>query len=82
MLYSSFSSNALVPARIQRLVLLSILLASSDTISWGYDDTLQGQGAGGTDMMIITMPEVAKVMGMKINTNEFAKFAPAWMQRR
>lgn len=57
-------------------VLQTVLAANGDEISWGYDDTLIGQGAGGTDLMIITMPEVAKPRGMKINTNEFAKLAP------
>jgi hypothetical protein len=31
---------------------------NADTIEWVYDDTLIGQGAGGTDAVIVTMPEV------------------------
>jgi hypothetical protein len=50
--------------------------ANGDTIIWAYDDTLIGQGAGGTDAVIIAMPEIAKPTGGRINTNEFAKLAP------
>lgn len=53
-----------------------ILEINEDEISWVYDDTLIGKGAGGTDAVIITMPEVKKPQGSKINTNEFAKLAP------
>lgn len=49
---------------------------NQDTIEWVYDDTLIGQGAGGNDAIIITMPEVSKPVGAPINTNEFAKLAP------
>ncbi len=47
-----------------------------DRVIWGYDDTLIGQGAGGNDAVVITMPSVTKPAGMTINTNEFAKLAP------
>jgi hypothetical protein len=40
------------------------------------DDTLLGKGAGGTDAIIITIPEIKKPDGGKINTNEFAKLTP------
>lgn len=49
---------------------------NEDEITWAYDDTLIGQGAGGTDAVIINMPEVAKPDGGNWNTNEFAKLAP------
>ena len=49
---------------------------NGDEIVWVYDDTLIGKGAGGTDAVIINMPEVEKPQGSKINTNEFAKLAP------
>lgn len=45
---------------------------NGDTIDWGYDDTLIGQGAGGTDAVVITMPEVEKPRGRVFNTNDFA----------
>lgn len=49
---------------------------NGDTIEWVYDDTLIGQGSGGTDLVIIVMPEVKKATGPGINTNEFATLAP------
>jgi hypothetical protein len=49
---------------------------NEDEVTWVYDDTLIGKGAGGTDAVIINMPEVQKPKGSKINTNEFAKLAP------
>lgn len=49
---------------------------NGDTIEWTYDDTLIGAGAGGTDAIILTMPEVKKPAGRPINTNEFAMIAP------
>ncbi len=57
-------------------VVKNVLGDNDDEIYWVYDDTLIGQGAGGTDAIIITMPEVTKPQGMAINTNEFAKLAP------
>jgi hypothetical protein len=49
---------------------------NEDEILWVYDDTLIGKGAGGTDAVLIVMPEVTKPQGSNINTNEFAKLAP------
>jgi hypothetical protein len=49
---------------------------NGDTILWCCDDTLIGKGAGGTDAILINMPEVQKPQGSAINTNEFAKLAP------
>jgi hypothetical protein len=57
-------------------VVKNILGDNDDEIYWVYDDTLIGQGAGGTDAIIITMPEVTKPAGMAMDTNEFAKLAP------
>ena len=53
-----------------------ILMSNGDEIKWVYDDTLIGQGNGGSDAVIIAMPEVEKPSGGKYNTNEFAKLAP------
>jgi hypothetical protein len=53
-----------------------ILMKNGDTLSWAYDDTLQGAGPGGADIVIVAMPEVAKPVGLKINTNEFANVKP------
>jgi len=55
-----------------------ILMSNGDTLIWAYDDTLIGAGAGGTDAVIIAMPEVDKPAGDRmVNTNEFAKLMPA-----
>jgi hypothetical protein len=53
-----------------------VLEMNGDEITWGYDDTLIGKGQGGTDAIIISMPEVEKPDGGKINTNEFARVSP------
>lgn len=53
-----------------------VLAMNDDEILWVYDDTLIGKGANGTDAIIITMPEVKKPAGGKINTNIFASLAP------
>jgi hypothetical protein len=57
-------------------VVKDVLEWNDDEIDWVYDDTLIGQGAGGSDAVIITLPEVKKPNGGKVNTNEFAKLAP------
>lgn len=53
-----------------------VLKRNGDLVAWQYDDTLIGKGAGGTDAVIITMPEVQRPNRPGINTNEFAKFTP------
>jgi len=47
-----------------------------DVIEWCYDDTLIGQGAGGTDAVICMMPEVEQPSGPEWDTNEFARIEP------
>ncbi|MES2048861.1 MAG: DUF2184 domain-containing protein [Pseudomonadota bacterium] len=49
---------------------------NGDSVEWTYDDTLIGKGAGGTDMFILSVPEIKKPVGGQINTNEFAGLAP------
>ena len=49
---------------------------NGDTITWSYDDTLEGKGAGGSDAVIMSMPKVKKPRGSRINTNEFALLEP------
>lgn len=53
-----------------------VLEWNEDEITWSCDDTLIGKGAGGTDMIVISMPEVKKPKGNKINTNVFAELTP------
>ena len=51
---------------------------NDDDITWSYDDTLIGKGAGGNDAVLIVMPEVEQPKGRgTINTNEFAKLSPS-----
>jgi len=53
----------------------TVLNWNEDEIEWGVDDTLTGKGAGGTDPIIVTIPEV-KRPASPINTNEFATLQP------
>ena len=57
-------------------VVKNVLMDNGDEVIWCYDDTLIGKGSGGTDLVIIAMPEVEKPEGDEFNTNEFAKLAP------
>lgn len=58
-------------------VVKEVLMANGDTVTWAYDDTLIGKGAGGTDAVIIAMPEVEKPRGASTwNTNKFAELSP------
>jgi len=54
-------------------VFKEVLLKNGDKLTWTYDDTLIGAGAGGTDALILTMPELTKPAARKPSTNEFAK---------
>ena len=49
---------------------------NGDSIDWVYDDTLIGQGGGGTDAILVVMPEVEKPRGRVWNTNDFATLSP------
>lgn len=53
-----------------------VTMSNGDTVIWAYDDTLQGKGSGGTDAVLLVMPEVEKPEGEGINTNAFAEVAP------
>lgn len=52
--------------------------AGGDIIEWGYDDTLIGQGTGGDDLVIMTLPEIKKPRRPNLNTNEFAELMPGF----
>jgi hypothetical protein len=45
-------------------------------VIFAYDDTLIGQGSGGTDAIVIVIPEIKVPKGSPINTNEFATLKP------
>jgi hypothetical protein len=51
---------------------------NGDSVEWGYDDTLEGKGAGGADAVVISIPEVKSQRrnGGMPNTNEFATLKP------
>jgi len=51
---------------------------NEDEILWGPDDTLIGKGTGGTDMIIICMPELEVLNAERINTNVFSKLKPGF----
>lgn len=57
-------------------VVKAVMEMNQDEVEWCYDDTLIGKGAGGTDAILLVLPEIKKPAGGKINTNEFAKLAP------
>lgn len=50
---------------------------AGDEVEWQYDDTLIGKGAGGTDAVIITIPEVEVPDIEGINTNVFGGLQPS-----
>ncbi|WP_175785394.1 DUF2184 domain-containing protein [Burkholderia ambifaria] len=49
---------------------------NGDEIEWAFDDTLIGKGAGGSDAVILTIPEIEKPDIPGINTNVFADVNP------
>jgi len=54
-----------------------ILKTQRDTFLWGYDDTLIGKGNGGTDAVIMIIPEIQRPNGNDPwNTNIFATLQP------
>lgn len=55
-----------------------ILMSNGDQVAWCYDDTLIGKGAGGTDAILLVMPEIEKPQGTSINTNIFASLSPGF----
>lgn len=54
-----------------------IALNNGDKIDWVYDDTLQGKGAGNTDVVLVVIPEIELPKKKnRIDTNEFAGLQP------
>lgn len=56
-----------------------ILKANKDVLEWTYDDTLQGQGTGGTsnsDAIMIVIPEIETPHVDRVDTDAFAAFKP------
>jgi hypothetical protein len=55
----------------------NILERNNDDLIWNYDDTLIGKGAGGTDAVLIVVPEVKKPkVNDRVNTNVWAELRP------
>ena len=54
------------------------LLENGDSVTWGYDDTLQGKGANGTDAILIVMPQIKRPQAARPNTNVFATLTPGF----
>lgn len=50
---------------------------NGDTFAWHVDDTLIGKGAGGTDALILTIPEIEVPALDGINTNVFGDLKPS-----
>jgi hypothetical protein len=59
-------------------VIKAVTMDNGDEVIWAYDDTLIGKGAGGTDLIVVCMPEVSKPQGVGNvwSTNRFADLAP------
>ena len=59
-------------------VLENTAKVNGDTVEIYYDDTLEGKGAGGTDAIILTIPEIEKPEAPGgVNTNIFADVEPS-----
>ena len=57
-------------------VVEDVLKVNGDLLEYVYDDTLIGKGAGGTDAVIVVIPEVTKQRTGGMSTNQFADIAP------
>lgn len=57
-------------------VIKNIVEEMGDEIEWYFDDTLEGKGAGGTDAVILTIPEIEQPDIPGINTNVFPTLQP------
>ena len=53
-----------------------IRMSGGGDVTWCYDDSLIGKGAGGSDLVIMVIPEIKKPAQNKMSTNKFADLAP------
>jgi hypothetical protein len=58
--------------------LKEVLAATGNELIIGYDDTLIGAGAGGTDAILFIMPELEKPDPAGLSTNAFASLSPGF----
>lgn len=73
---TSYQREGAGTASVKR-TLEDIMTSNQDVLDWNYDDTLQGKGAGGNDLVILTIPEIKRPKRAKINTNVFAELTPS-----
>lgn len=52
-------------------VIQDVAQSNGDTFEWFFDDTLIGQGAGGNDAVLLTVPEIDAPTGNKPDTDIF-----------
>lgn len=52
-------------------VIEGVAKENGDTFEWYFDDTLIGKGSGGTDAVLLTMPEIEAPAVPMLNTNVF-----------
>ncbi|QGZ66364.1 DUF2184 domain-containing protein [Paraburkholderia acidisoli] len=58
-------------------VVANVTAEAGDEVEYYFDDTLQGKGAGGADMVILTIPEIEQPDMPGINTNVFGDVQPS-----
>ena len=58
-------------------VIKSVLEEAGNSFEIYYDDTLIGKGSGGSDLLLLTIPEIENLQNVDINTNEFADLQPS-----
>ena len=57
-------------------VIDGVAKSQGNTVEWYFDDTLIGKGDGGSDMVIMTIPELMTPRGTPYNTNQFGELSP------
>ena len=57
-------------------VVQNVVTEAGDEIEWYYDDTLIGKGSGGSDAVLLTIPEIEQPDVPGINTNVFPTLNP------
>lgn len=57
-------------------VVQQVSSAAGYPVEWFYDDTLIGKGAGGNDLVLVSMPEIEVPTIDEFNTDEFGNVQP------
>lgn len=58
-------------------VVQNVMMENGEEFEWHYDDTLIGKGSGGTDAVLLTIPEIEVPSLPGINTNIFGDLTPS-----